>query len=481
MANSPILLWFRRDLRLSDHPALAAACATGRPVIPVFVLDPLAEGLGAAPKWRLGLGLEVFSQALEQAGSRLVLRRGAGLSVLRDLVTQTGAGDVWWTRAYDPEAVARDTQIKAALRADGVAARSFGGHLLFEPWTVQTGQGGYYKVYSPMWRAVRNRPVEAPVPPPGRIAAPRTWPESAHLADWDMGAAMQRGGAIAAPHQRVGELAALERLDWFTDSAIDDYKARRDFPAEDSTSGLSENLTYGEISPHQMWAAGQVALSMGKPGAEHFLKEVVWREFAYHLMHHAPEILTRNWRPEWEAFAWNEDDTRPEIRAWQQARTGIELVDAGLREMYVTGKMHNRVRMVVASYLTKHLMGHWKIGRDWFADCLTDWDIASNAMGWQWVAGSGPDAAPFFRVFNPNTQAEKFDPGGVYRRRWLAEGQAEPSATALSYFEAVPRHWGLSPNAPYPAPVVPLDQGRKSALMAYENLRAGGAVARSLA
>jgi deoxyribodipyrimidine photo-lyase len=255
------------------------------------------------------------------------------------------------------------------------------------------------------------------------------------------------------------------------DEAIGTYNDRRDMPGVDATSGLSENLTYGEITPHQMWHAGLRAREAGAQGAEHFMKEVVWREFAYHLMYHTPEILDRNWRPEWDGFPWSTDENSANVIAWKTARTGIPLVDAGLRELYVTGKMHNRVRMVVASYLTKHLLVHWKIGMDWFADNLTDWDAASNAMGWQWVAGCGPDAAPYFRVFNPVSQAEKFDPRSTYIRRWVAEGQRNPPDTALSYFDAVPESWGLTPTSPYPGPVVALDAGRRAALSAYESHR----------
>ncbi|WP_146343747.1 cryptochrome/photolyase family protein [Phaeobacter marinintestinus] len=467
--HSPILLWFRRDLRLSDHPALAAACATGRPVIPVFICDEAVETLGAAPKWRLGLGLEVFSQAIEARGSRLVLRRGKALEQLKSLIAQTGAGAVWWTRAYDPHACARDTEIKTALKAQGVEARSFGGHLLFEPWTVETKTGGFYRVYSPMWRAVRGRHVDTPVAAPAHIPAPAEWPVSDVLNHWALGTAMQRGADVVRKHVRPGEDAAHERLDAFISDRIENYKEARDCPSEDATSGMSEYLTYGEISPHQMWHAGMRAQEEGKRGAEHFLKELVWREFAYHLMYHTPHILTGNWRPEWDGFPWKTDADSPEVTAWKRGRTGVPFVDAAMREMFVTGRMHNRARMIVGSYLTKHLMTHWKIGLDWFEQCLTDWDPASNAMGWQWVAGSGPDAAPYFRVFNPVTQLTKFDPRGAYARRWIAEGQAHPSDTALRYFDAVPCSWALTPDAPYPQPIVDIAEGRKRALAAYQD------------
>ncbi|WP_170442530.1 cryptochrome/photolyase family protein [Ruegeria arenilitoris] len=465
--QSPIILWFRRDLRLSDHPALAAAAQTGRPVIPVFLRDQLVDDLGAAPKWRLGLGLAALSDGLERKGSKLILRSGPSLAALEDLIRETGATDVYWSRAYDPESIGRDTQIKAALSAQDVSAKSFAGHLLFEPWTVATKAGQPFRVFTPMWRAVRGREVDAPKPAPSRIAAPRSWPQSDVLEAWNLGADMRRGTVVVRAHVEPGEAAAFAQLDEFTER-LDAYPAKRDDLGDDGTSGLSEYLSLGEISPATIWHRVQSAGFSGSSGAEGFLRQLVWREFAYHLMYHTPHLLSANWKPEWDAFPWNTDSETPEVRAWTMARTGIPVIDAGLRQMYVTGRMHNRVRMIVASYLTKHLMTHWKIGMDWFADCLVDWDPAANAMGWQWVAGSGPDASPFFRIFNPQTQAEKFDPTGAYVRRWLAEGQKNPPETALAYFDAVPVSWGLSPTDAYPDPVVDLKVGRQRALAAYE-------------
>ncbi|WP_416173494.1 cryptochrome/photolyase family protein [Cypionkella sp.] len=466
MSDQPLILWFRRDLRLSDHPMLAAAVASGRPLLPVFVLDGQAEALGAAAKWRLGLGLARFAETLAAMGQRLILRRGDALAVLQALVAETGAAGVMWQRMYDPQAVARDTAVKAALKAKGLVAESFPGALLIEPWEVATGQGGYYKVYSPFWKAVSARGFAGPVPAVTALRAPSVWPVSEDLADWQMGAAMRRGAAVCLPHQRVGEAAALARLDEFIDTAVDRYRAARDFPGViGATSGLSENLAWGEIGPRTIWAAGQRALHQGDAGAEQFCKELVWREFAYHLMHHSPHILTQSWREGWEDFAWRGDN--PEAEAWRRGMTGEPFVDAAMREMYVTGRMHNRARMVVASYLTKHLLSDWRLGQAWFADCLTDWDEAANAMGWQWVAGSGPDAAPYFRVFNPAGQAEKFDSDGAYRRRWIAEISAQPGAEAQSYFDAVPKRWNLAVTQAYPKPIVTLADGRARALAAY--------------
>ena len=466
--TAPVIYWSRRDFRLSDNPALVAACASGAPVIAVFICDEVVERLWAAPKWRLGLGVETFGAALAGAGGRLVLRRGRALAVLRALVAETGASAVHWNRLYDPESRARDEVVKAALKADGITAISHAGHLIHEPWEVQTGAGGFYKVYTPFWNALRARDVAAPLPVP-RMVAPAHWPESDDLADWALGAAMDRGADIVRAHCQIGEAAAAARLGRFLAHRIASYSRDRDRLDIDGTSGLSENLTHGEISARACWHAGMRAMHEGKAGAETFLKELIWRDFAYHLVHHTPHITSRNWREEWEGFAWNLDPSHPHVQAWMRGRTGMQAVDAAMREMYVTGRMHNRARMLVASYLTKHLLTHWKIGMDWFAQCLVDWDPASNAMGWQWSAGSGPDATPYFRVFNPETQAEKFDPLGRYRRAWLAELSRPAPATALSFFEAIPRGWQMSPADGYPAePVVDAATGRRRALDAYE-------------
>ncbi|MEX0370320.1 MAG: deoxyribodipyrimidine photo-lyase [Tateyamaria sp.] len=469
MSSTPIIMWFRRDLRLSDHPALKAACDSGRPVIPVVIRDQSVEDLGAAPKWRWGLGVEHLANALSEKGSALILRSGEALNVLQKLIEETGAGAVYWTRLYDPQAVARDTKIKATLKDQGVDARSYGGHLMFEPWTAETKTGGYYKVYTPFWRAVKDREVDAPLSTPGTFPAPDTWLDSETLGDWALGNAMNRGAEVVRPYVRLGESAAQSRLGAFIASKVASYDEGRDLPSEDRTSNLSENLALGEISPHQCWHAGLRALEEGKHGAETFLKELVWREFAYHLMHHTPRIVDRNWKEDWDSFPWNEDERGAQVWAWKKGQTGIQFVDASMREMYVTGRMHNRGRMIVASYLCKHLMTHWRIGQKWFEDCLIDWDPASNAMGWQWSAGSGPDATPYFRVFNPVTQLDKFDKNRDYVSRWIAEGRSNPAAEALAYFDAIPRHWGMSPSDSYPDPIVAADEGRKRALSAYEN------------
>ncbi|WP_116131732.1 deoxyribodipyrimidine photo-lyase [Tropicimonas sp. IMCC34043] len=471
-AAGPILLWLRRDFRLGDNPALAAAAATGRPVIPVFVRDPLVDALGAAPKWRLGRALGCFDHALQSVGSRLILRSGPASEVLTGLAAETGADAIFWNRLYEAAPRDRDTALKAALKQRGLEAKSFAGTLLAEPWEIATGQGGPYRVFTPFWKALRARGAAAPAPTPATLAAPPRWPGSEALEDWQLGTAMRRGGEVVAAHARIGEAAAEERLAAFLDGPVDDYGADRDRIDRDGTSGLGAHLALGEIGIRRLWQAGLAARAQGRQGAEAFLRQLAWRDFAHHLAFHTPALLTGNWRADWDGFPWDDTPDRPEVLAWKQGRTGVPLVDAGMREMQVTGTMHNRARMVAASYLTKHLLAHWRIGLHWFEDHLVDWDPANNAMGWQWVAGSGPDAAPFFRIFNPETQRARFDPDGAYVRRWIAEGQADPPETALAFFRAVPQRWGLGPGDSYPAkPVVALDVGRKRALDAYQRFK----------
>lgn len=462
----PVIVWFRRDLRLTDHAALAAAAAEGRPVIPLFILDETAEALGAAPKWRLGLGVETFATALAGRGSRLVLRRGKALQVLGALIAETGAAAVYWMHYPEPAHLVRDRACAEALRRDGLTVRVFGGHTLLSPDSVATLDGRPYAVFTPFWRAIRTRDPGPVLAAPNRLIAPAVWPESERIGDWRLHAGMGRGHRIVAPYLRVGEAAAEARLAAFADRRLASYADRRDFPAEPATSGLSENLAWGEISPRRVWH--RVSGWLDHPGsavsAERFLTELGWREFAWHLMAHDPDLARRSWRRGWDRFPWRSDNEDAE--RWRRAATGEPFVDAGLREMYVTGRMHNRARMIVASYLTKHLLTDWRVGLAWFQDCLSDWDPAANALGWQWAAGSGPDAAPFFRIFNPAVQAERFDPDHHYRRRFGTGGQKPLGPEALAYFAAVPRSWQLDPDL-HLEPVIGLRQGRDRALAAH--------------
>jgi deoxyribodipyrimidine photo-lyase len=468
--DAPLILWFRRDLRLDDHPMLRAAAATGRPLLAVFVLDPETEALGAAAKGRLGLSVAAFAKALKGTGLTLVLRRGAALPTLAALLAETDAAGVWWSRLYDPAARSRDSAVKAALKAAGHEARSFAGHLLAEPWEVMTGQGGPYRVYTPYWNALRRMDLPAHLAAPRALRAHAQVPRGDRLADWQLDRAMNRGASVVWPRQTVGEAAARDRLEAFLAGPVDDYARMRDRLDHTVCSGLSENFTFGEIGMRRVWHAALQARDQGRAGAEKFLSELAWREFSWHLLYHYPQMERANWRAEWDAFPWRGDND--EAEAWRRGRSGVPLVDAAMREMFVTGRMHNRARMIVASYLTKHLLTHWRVGADWFAQCLTDWDPAANAMGWQWVAGSGPDAAPYFRIFNPDLQAAKFDPEGRYRRRWLAEGARDPVADALAYYDGIPRAWGLSPGDAPARPRLSLAEGRQRALAALQQGKA---------
>lgn len=451
--SGPTLLWLRHDLRLGDHPALTHAAARG-PVIPVFIRDAEVRGLPAAPALRLEAALEALSSRLEGLGSRLILRSGDPVEVLRGLMAETGADLVVWTRRHEPAGRAMDQVIKEAL-----PAKQFRGFLLAEPEEVQTRTGGDFKVFTPFWRALSARGIAPPLPtitPP----APEAWPVSETLADWTLSAPMIRGRAVVSSYIQGGEEAALAQLDRFVQARLAGYADARDQLGQAACSGLSAALAWGEVSPRQVWWAAS-----GQSGAEAFQRQLAWRDFAWHLTWHSPHMLTENWREGWQAFPWNEDATRPEVQAWMQGRTGVEVIDAAMRELHVTGTMHNRARMLVASYLTKHLMTHWRIGADFFAEHLVDWDPANNAMGWQWVAGCGPDASPFFRIFNPETQAEKFDPDSAYRARWLSPDSG--------FFEVVPKRWNLSPDMPEATPAITLKQGRDRALSAYQTMRNG--------
>lgn len=472
---SPILLWLRRgDLRLSDSPALSAALATRRPVIPVFLRDEAVDALGAAPAWRLGQSVGALAQDLQRAGARLILRSGPAEVVLRALVKETGAGGVYWHRRYDPALTEIDRRVKSRLRNEGIEARSFPGNVLFEPWTVQTGSGVPFRVFTPMWNSVRGRDVQPPVRAPVRLPGPESWPDTETLKDWALGARMNRGAQVLLQYAACGSQAAETCLERFVDERLTGYREGRDDLSQPSVSGLSAFLANGEVSARTCWHRALRARQEGNPGAEAFMRQLVWREFATHTLFHAPDLRNRCWREEWSAFPWNFNENHADIQAWKQGKTGVALVDAAMREMQVTGLMHNRARMVVASLLTKNLLADWRIGLRWFEEHLIDWDAANNALGWQWVAGCGPDSAPFFRVFNPDRQAEKFDSGGAYRRRWIAEGQEDPPETARDFFRAVPRAWGLSETDPYPTGKVDLAASRARALAAWQNFRDNG-------
>ena len=466
---SATLLWLRQDLRLADHPALQAAIARGAPVIPVFIWAPDEEAPwapGAASRWWLHHSLTALQRDLEARGSRLVIRAvgadgtaGADstLEVLRALLRETGATAVHWSRRYEPAVVARDRIIKDTLRAEGVEARSFNAALLVEPWDVQNLSGKPFQVFTPYWRRVSaNLDPGKPTPAPHSIAAPAKWPKTLALDALDLLPKIAWDGGFAEAW-RPGEAGAAANLDSFLEGPVKGYGDRRNFPAERGTSRLSPHLHFGEISPRQVWHAAP------EWRTSQFMAEIGWREFAHHLLWHFPQTTDAPLRSDFLRFPWRTDAAH--LHAWQRGLTGVPMVDAGMRELWHTGWMHNRVRMVVGSFLVKNLRLHWLEGARWFWDTLVDADLASNTLGWQWCAGCGADAAPYFRVFNPESQAEKFDPEGGYRRRWVPE--AMPPSTVGPATITAPG----GARDRYPAPIVDLKASRVAALEAFASLR----------
>ncbi|WP_243076438.1 deoxyribodipyrimidine photo-lyase [Microbacterium sp. SS28] len=445
---SPSIVWLRDDLRLADNPALRAAVDAGGPVVVLYVLDDESPGirpLGGAARWWLHHSLASLADRLEAKGARLVLRRGPAGRVVREAATDAGARAVFWNRRYGGAEREIDTELKTGLRADGIEVGSFAGSLLFEPWTVKTGAGTHFSVFTPFWRACLNGlPPRAPLPEPREIAGPRASISSDELADWDLLPRHPDWAGGLRETWEPGEPAARARLREFLDVDLAAYGRARDEPAAGATSLLSPRLRWGELSPHTVWHEGVAA-----GGGDRFLSEIGWREFAAHTLFHFPDLATRNLRPEFDAFPWPPLD-QDRLEAWHQGRTGIALVDAGMRELWRTGFMHNRVRMVAASFLIKNLAVDWRLGEQWFWDTLVDADGASNPFNWQWVAGSGADAAPYFRIFNPELQAKKFDPDGRYVKEWA------------------PEHASPEP----PEPIVDLGATRKAALDAYEKVKA---------
>ena len=455
--DGPSLVWLRDDLRLGDNPALTAAVERGRPIALVYLLDEVSPGirpLGGAARWWLHQSLVSLAADAAALGGRLVLRRGAAEAVIGGLVEDLGAGAVFWNRRYGAAERDADTRIKTSLTDAGVTAHSFAGSLLFEPWTIRTGGGTPYTVFTPFWRAcTAGPPPRAPYPAPAELTDAATALAGDDLASWELEPRRPDWADGLREAWTPGESAAQEMLASFLDESLPKYGTERDLPAQQATSRLSPYLRWGEISPHQIWHATDVArrglTGAAATSATRFLTEVGWREFAYHVLFHAPDLATANLRPGFDAFPWPPLDERA-LLAWQQGRTGFRLVDAGMRELWRTGSMHNRVRMVTASFLIKNLLIDWRQGEQWFWDTLVDADPASNPFGWQWVAGSGADAAPYFRVFNPELQAAKFDPTNEYVRQNVPE-------------------WGTDA---YPAPIVDLAETRRAALSAYDQVKA---------
>lgn len=466
--TSPVLVWFRDDLRLADNPALAAAVSRGQPIIPVFLWAPEEEGNwppGAASNWWLDASLRALSRELEERGSRLIVRRGPTSTALAELIEQTKAYGVFWNRVYRPTIIQRDSALKSEIRKRGLAVETFNGSLLFEPGTSLNNSGKPFAVFAPFWRACLAKAVSAPAhEPPPKLRAPESWVDSLQVSELGLQPAIDWAGGLRDNWQ-PGEKGAKAQLDRFRQEALDSYGEARDQPGVISTSRLSPHLRFGEISARQIWHA------IDGLGDDAFLRQLGWREFSYHLLYWHPQSADQPLRPEFARFPWKRDP--PSFAAWTRAKTGYPFIDAGMRELWRTGWMHNRVRLVAASFLVKHLLIAWQEGAAWFWDTLVDADLANNTMGWQWVAGCGADAAPYFRIFNPVLQGEKVDPLGNYVRRWIPELAKLPDAWIHKPWLApgpILAASGIELGTTYPRPIVNHDEARRRALAAFQKI-----------
>jgi deoxyribodipyrimidine photo-lyase len=478
---STTILWFRQDLRLSDNPALAEAIAEGKPVIAIYLWAPEEEGAwapGGATRWWLHHALADVEASLREAGSRLIIRKtgkAGSLEALRQLVRECGADAVLWNRRYEPAAIRRDAAIKKALREEGVRAESFNAGMLHEPVAIENKSGGPFKVFTPLWKHYQT--LEKPKPVRVDLAAlrfPESWPEGQPLASlellpkisWDKGIAAFWTPTRAGAESRLGN--------FLRSGGAEAYGTHRDFPEEDGTSRLSPYLHFGQIGPREVWWEIAGAKAFSKKMEDGILRQLVWREFAHHLLYHFPETPVKPLREEFALFPWKDDAGT--VEAWRHGRTGYPIVDAGMRQLWETGWMHNRVRMVVGSLLVKHLLQHWLEGARWFWDTLVDADLANNTLGWQWIGGCGADAAPYFRVFNPMIQGERFDSEGNYVRRYVPELAKVPARFIHKPWEAGDlelRGWGVRLGGNYPKPIIEHSAGRERALAAFASVKRG--------
>jgi deoxyribodipyrimidine photo-lyase len=478
-STSPCIVWFRDDLRLSDHPALHAAATTGAAVICLYVFDEPgttnARPLGGAARWWLAQSLRALQASLRLIGSSLVLRQGPTAAIIAALARETGAKSVLWNEVAQAPHQALADQVAAALEAIGVTARRFPGDLLVTPLHIRNKEGRGLRVFTPFWKRVQalGDPPK-PLPAPNRLgSAPDI--SSDHLEDWGLEPQHPDWASGLRERWNPGERSAQASLSAFLKSHAAGYSNNRDRPDRAGTSGLSPHLRFGEISPRQVWHAARFAAAERhalRGDINKFLSEVCWREFCRHLLFDVPDLATRNLQPSFDAFPWKRDDAA--LEAWQRGRTGYPIVDAGMRELRHTGVMHNRVRMVVASFLVKHLLIDWREGEKWFWDTLVDADAGSNPANWQWVAGCGADAAPYFRVFNPILQGEKFDPDGAYVRRWVPEIGSLPDSLIHRPWSASPLELasaGVKLGETYPRPIIDHRDGRARALAAYAKVR----------
>lgn len=476
MSASPVLVWFRLDLRVEDNTALLAAAERRAPVIPLFIWAPEEENPwppGAASRWWLHQSLKSLQRSLVSRGSRLVLRLGPTLDALKALVAETGAEAIFWNRRYEPAVVARDATIKASLLEQGTDARSFNASLLFEPWTIRAkGTQRPFQMFSAFWKACLNQPdPDAPSSVRGPLTAPGSWPHSLPLRDLRLEPRVDWASGIRAVWE-PGEAGARLALERFAKKRLGEYPSARNEPGRLGTSRLSPHLHFGEIGPRTIWHALRNSVEADNSEAvDSYLKELGWREFAYHLLFYFPQTTNEPLRSEFSSFSWRSDQRL--LKIWQRGVTGYPLVDAGMRELWAIGWMHNRVRMVTASFLTKHLRINWEEGAYWFWDTLVDADLANNTFGWQWAAGCGADAAPYFRIFNPVRQSERFDANCDYIKRWIPELKQldlrwmhKPWEAPTSMLEKSKILLGKS----YPLPVVDHAKARQEALAAFEQM-----------
>jgi len=482
MPERPLIVWFRQDLRLFDNAALTAAVATGAPVVPIYVLDEASAGKwqpGAASQWWLHHSLAALSADLASYGLSLHMLRGRHIEVVPRLAREIGAAGVYFSRAYEPWAVAAEKAVHDQLTQAGdhqAEVRRFPGFLLKEPEDIATKEGNPYKVYTPFWRALNlGGEPRKPLPRPQKITPHRQKLKSDNLKDLNLLPAKPDWAGGFRETWVPGEQGALDRLETFLENALTGYAGGRDRPDRESTSRLSPHLHFGELSPATVWhSAKSWAAGRGYEGngLEVFLKELVWREFSAHLLIHFPGLPDSPLRAEFERYPWHDDNAA--LHAWQKGRTGFPIVDAGMRQLWHTGWMHNRVRMIVASFLIKDLLIDWREGEHWFWDTLVDADLASNAASWQWVAGCGADAAPYFRIFNPMTQGAKFDPDGEYVRRWVPELAGLPARYIHAPWQAPQAELarsGVVIGETYPRPIVDHAEARKRALAGYEQVK----------
>jgi deoxyribodipyrimidine photo-lyase len=475
---SPCIVWFRDDLRLSDHPALHAASSTGAPVICLYVLDepPNVRLLGGAARWWLAQSLRALQKSLGSIGSALVLRKGPAAEIIAALARATQARAVFWNEIAQAPHQAVAKGVAAALREIGVASQSFPGDLLIAPTEVRTKEGRGLRVFTPFWRR-----VQASGDPPKPVPAPKALCPIPDLASdtiesWRLEPTRPDWAGGLRETWQPGEMSAQARLGAFLETGVAGYSIDRDRPDREATSGLSPHLRFGEISPRQVWHAARFAVA-GRPALatdiDKLLSELGWREFCRHLLFDVPDLATLNLQAPFDAFPWRHDEAA--LRAWQRGRTGYPIVDAGMRQLWHTGVMHNRVRMVAASFLVKHLLIDWREGEKWFWDTLVDADPGSNPANWQWVAGSGADAAPYFRVFNPILQGAKFDSEGAYIRRWVPEIARLPASLIHQPWSATPLELAgadVELGNTYPEPIIDHRAARERALAAYAKVRA---------